>query len=54
MLGSDERAIKCIHGLVNISRWMETEVLHCTDFFVLAPIVAYNMFMTGVDHMDNL
>jgi len=28
------------------------ENLHCTDFFVAAPIVAYNMFMNGVDCMD--
>jgi hypothetical protein len=49
---SDNRAIKCVHGLSKISRWTGTEVLHRTDFFVAAPIVAYNMFMNGVDRMD--
>jgi len=49
---TDERAIKCMHGLAMISRWTGTEVLHWTDFFVPAPIVAYNMFMNGVHHMD--
>jgi hypothetical protein len=43
---TDERAIKCVHRLAG------TEVLHWTDFFVPAPIVAYNMFMNGVNHMD--
>ena len=52
--GSDERAVKCVHGLAKISRWTGTEVLHCTEFFVPAPIVAYNMFMNGVDCMDQL
>jgi hypothetical protein len=45
--GSDERAIKCIHGLAKISHWT-------IDFFVPAPIVAYGMFMNGVDRMDQL
>jgi hypothetical protein len=49
---TDERAVKCVHGLAKISRWTGIEMLHRTDFFVPAPIVAYNMFMNGVDRMD--
>jgi len=52
LLGTDERAIRCVGGLAKISRWTGTENLHRTDFFVAAPIVAYNMFMNGVDRMD--
>jgi hypothetical protein len=52
--GSDERAVNCVHGLSTISRWTGTEVLHRTDFFVPAPIVAYNKFMNRVDRMDQL
>jgi len=52
LMGSDDRAVKCVHGLAKISRWTGTENLNRTDFFVAAPIVAYNMFMNGVDRMD--
>jgi hypothetical protein len=52
LLGTDERAIKCVHGLAKISRWTGMEVLNRTDFLVAAPIVAYNKFMNGVDRMD--
>ncbi len=50
----DERANKCIHGPAKTSRWKGTDMLYHTDFFVPAPIVAYNMFMNGVDCMDQL
>jgi hypothetical protein len=52
LLGSDERSVKCVHGLTKLSHWTGTEVLNRSDFFVAAPIVGYNMFMNGVDHMD--
>lgn len=52
IMGTDERAWRCVHGLAKISRWTGTEMLHRTDFLVAAPIVAYNMFMNGVDRMD--
>ncbi len=51
---SDDRAVRCVHGLSTISRWTGNEVLHRTDFLVPAPIVAYNKFMNGVDRMDQL
>jgi hypothetical protein len=50
--GCDNRAIKCVHGLSKISQCTGSEVLHRTDYFVAAPIVAYNLFMNGVDRMD--
>ena len=50
--GSDERAWECVHGLAKISRWTGEQNLHHKDFLVAAPIVAYNMFMNGVDRMD--
>jgi len=52
LLHHDERAVQCVGGLAKISRWTGSEVLHRTDFYVAAPIVAYNMFMNGVDRMD--
>jgi hypothetical protein len=52
LLGSDAQAVQCVHGLAKLSRWTGTEVLNRTDFLVAAPIVAYNMFMSGVDCMD--
>jgi hypothetical protein len=50
--GSDERAWTCVHGLAKISRWTGNETMHHKDFLVAALIVAYNMFMNGVDRMD--
>jgi hypothetical protein len=52
LLSTDERAVRCVGGLARISRWTGAEVLHRTDFMVAAPVVAYNMFMNGVDRMD--
>jgi hypothetical protein len=52
LLGSDERAVKCVHGLAKLSHWTGTEVVNRSDFFVAVPIVMYNMFMNGVDRMD--
>jgi hypothetical protein len=50
--GTDDRAVQCISGLAKISCWTGVENLHRMDFLVAAPIVAYNMFMNGVDRMD--
>jgi hypothetical protein len=52
LLGTDDRAHQCVGGLAKISRWTGVENLHRTEFYVAAPIVAYNMFMNGVDRMD--
>jgi len=50
--GSDERAWTFVHGLAKISRWTGNEKMHHNDFLVAAPFVAYNMFMNGVNRMD--
>jgi hypothetical protein len=50
--GTDDRAVRCVGGLAKISRWTGVENLHWTDFLVATQIVAYNMFMNGVDRMD--
>jgi hypothetical protein len=47
--GTDDRAVQCVGGLAH---WTGVENLHRTDFLVATPIVAYNMFMNGVDCMD--
>jgi hypothetical protein len=52
LLGSNERAMKCAHGLAKLSCLTGTKVLNRSDFFVAVPIVTYNMFMNGVDCMD--
>ena len=50
--GTDERAIKAVHGLAPVKRWTGTESLQRTSVNVPAPVVAYNMFMGSVDIMD--
>jgi hypothetical protein len=32
LLGSDERAVKCVHGLAKLSHWTGTEVVNRSDF----------------------
>jgi hypothetical protein len=32
LMGTDERAIKCVHGLAKLSQWTGKEVLNQTDF----------------------
>jgi hypothetical protein len=39
LLGSDERAIKCVHGLAKLSHRTGTDVLNQSDFLAAAPIV---------------
>jgi hypothetical protein len=52
LLGTDERAVKCVHGLTKLSPWAGDDVFNHTDVYVVAPIVAYSMLMNRVDHMD--
>jgi hypothetical protein len=49
-----EEAIKLCRGVAKLHRWTGTEVLNRSSFLVPAPIIAYNMFMNGVDRMDQL
>ena len=50
--GDDEEAIKCVHGVVKINRWMGNESMKRTEIMAPAVVVAYNFFMNGVDRMD--
>jgi hypothetical protein len=50
--GDDLEAIDCVNGLGILYRWTRTEVMHRTAFLVLAQIVAYYLFMNGVDRLD--
>ena len=51
---TNAEAMKCVHGLIQIERWMKGESMHCTSFMALAVVVAHNFFMNGVDRMDQL
>ena len=50
--GSSDEAIFCVHGLCSVERWNGDEVFHRTTFQVPAPVAACNIFMNGVDRMD--
>ena len=40
-------AVKGVHGLVQIKRWMGGESVHRTSFMAPAVVVAYNVFIIG-------
>ena len=44
--------IRCVQGLAPMRRWMGNESMHRTLLHVPAVVVAYNMFMNGVDKYD--
>ncbi len=50
--GTSDEAVKCVHGLVDIQRWLGSESFHRTTLRAPAIVVAYNYFMNGVDRMD--
>jgi hypothetical protein len=50
--GTSDEAVKCVHGLVDIKRWLGSESFPRTTFKAPAIVVAYNYFMNGVDCMD--
>ncbi len=54
MDGSCELAQSICHGVSHVHRWTRVEIMKWTAFLVPAPIVAYNLFMNGVDKMDQL
>jgi len=54
MDGSCELAQSICHGVSHVHRWTGVEIMKQTAFLVPAPIVAYNLFMNGVDRMDQL
>ena len=52
--GLTEESIQCVHGLAELHRWTGNECIHRTIFLVPAIVVAYNLFMNGVDRFDQL
>lgn len=52
--GSTEESIRCVHCLAELHRWTGNECIHRTIFHVPAIVVAYNLFMNGVDRFDQL
>jgi hypothetical protein len=50
--GTSDEAVKCVHGLVDIQRWLGSESFCRTTIRAPAIVVAYNYFMNGVDRMD--
>lgn len=50
----DAHAVMCVHGLVPLLRWTGSEALNRTKVYAPAVIVAYNLFMNGVDRCDQL
>lgn len=49
-----EQTLKCVHGLHPLYQWTGVEAMRRTDFFVPAFLVAYNLFMNGVDRFYQL
>ena len=54
MEGTERESIACVNGLAQLSRWTGEEILDRTTFYILAIIVACNIFMSAVDCMDHL
>ncbi len=54
IMGSDVEAIRCVHGLVSVDRWVGVEVFRRSKMKVPAIVAAYNIFMNSVDIMDQL
>lgn len=52
--GDSAEAIWLCHGLAPLRRWTGEQVMHRKTFQVPAVIVAYNLFMNGVDRVDQL
>ena len=54
MESDNENTVRCVHGLVLLRRWTKTESIFRTEFLAPAIFVAYNIFMNGVDRMDQV
>ena len=52
--GTNEEAQLLVHGLVNMKRWTGGESMHRTTLKVPAVFAAYNLFMNGVDRVDQI
>jgi hypothetical protein len=52
LLGTSDKAVKCVHGLVDMQCWLGSESFRRTTLKAPAIVVAFNYFMNGVDRMD--
>jgi hypothetical protein len=52
VLGTSEHAIHCVRGLATIYRWTSDEFMKKTPVLVPALFAAYNLYMNGVDRVD--
>ena len=48
----NKESVMCVRGLAPMERWLGNESMHRTVVQVPAIIVAYNIFMNGVDKFD--
>ena len=48
----DNECQACVHGLAALPWWTDECVMNHVNFMAPAVIVAYNLFMNAVDHMD--
>ena len=54
MYSTDELAVELVHGLVPLKRWTKKRNMFREEFMAPAIFVAYNIFMNGVDRMDQI
>lgn len=47
-------AVKCVHSLAQLQRWIGYEILHRTTLNVPTVVVGYNLFVIGVDRFDQV
>ena len=50
----DQRSICAVHGSVQTERWLGYETIGRSRFSCLAIIASYQLFMNGVDHVDQM
>lgn len=54
MYSDNQLTIDCVHGLVPLRRWTKSRNMFREEFLAPALFVAYNIFMNGVDRMDQI
>lgn len=50
----DPHTVGCVHGIAALPRWIWTESLNRTTLQVPALVLAYTLFMNGVDLVDQM
>ena len=54
MYSDDPQSADLVHGLVPLRRWTKSRNMFREEFLAPAIFVAYNVFMNGVDRMDQI